>query len=348
MPRLTLSHLHLNQTNMPHHLHPPHTMHQPNFKKPKQVWFMISGEMGRSIFAFPQQHAALVAKYKERLSRGGRAAGGNVKVGLALHWNKVCGACFDVPNDGTAASFNASYAQVCWWGGVGWGRWSCSFCGVVWAAFHTAVNAALLPRAHMCLCAHKTPRTHTHTHVCDLSPVMHAPAHQPTISYHPTDPNTTQAFAASKDALAAHYNFSAIRALFESVDVLGISHYAPLPPQQMSAASFEVGCSSRACVRCARMQACWFMGWVGLFFCQWRAAAVCLLSVLSCQHLFSAPDSGDTQPKPPCLRVCVDASLSPPPPCKYPHHDHHHNHPTHTHTHPTPRKHTAAVLHVRV
>lgn len=75
-----------------------------------QVWFMIAGEMGRSVIKYPTQYMALVSKYRGALARG--KTGANVKVGLALHWNKVCGNCFNVPNPGTAAQFNASYAQV--------------------------------------------------------------------------------------------------------------------------------------------------------------------------------------------------------------------------------------------
>jgi hypothetical protein len=72
---------------------------------------MIAGEMGRSVFKYPTEYMALVSKYRGALARG--KTGANVKVGLALHWNKVCGNCFNVPNAGTAAQFNASYAQVC-------------------------------------------------------------------------------------------------------------------------------------------------------------------------------------------------------------------------------------------
>lgn len=71
---------------------------------------MIAGEMGRSMFKYPTEYMALVSKYQGALARG--KTGANVKVGIALHWNKVCGNCFNVPNAGTAAQFNASYAQV--------------------------------------------------------------------------------------------------------------------------------------------------------------------------------------------------------------------------------------------
>jgi hypothetical protein len=75
-----------------------------------QVWFIIAGEMGRSVWRYPQEYQQLVSKYRGTLSRGKQGA--NVKVGIALHWNKVCGNCFTVPNTATAAQYNLSYAKV--------------------------------------------------------------------------------------------------------------------------------------------------------------------------------------------------------------------------------------------
>lgn len=71
---------------------------------------MIAGEMGRSVWKHPDEYMKLVNKYRGTLARGKQGA--NVKVGIALHWNKVCGNCFDVPDSATAKQFNASYAQV--------------------------------------------------------------------------------------------------------------------------------------------------------------------------------------------------------------------------------------------
>jgi hypothetical protein len=47
---------------------------------------------------------------RSTLARG--KVGARVKVGVALHWNKVCGDCFHMPYTETAAQYNASYAKV--------------------------------------------------------------------------------------------------------------------------------------------------------------------------------------------------------------------------------------------
>lgn len=44
-----------------------------------QVWFMVAGEMGRSLFHYPRSYWTLVNKYKQGLARG--RVGTNVKVG---------------------------------------------------------------------------------------------------------------------------------------------------------------------------------------------------------------------------------------------------------------------------
>lgn len=50
---------------------------------------MLSGEMGRSIFEHPVSYLKLMSKYRGSLTEG--RAPGSVKVGVALHWNKVRG-----------------------------------------------------------------------------------------------------------------------------------------------------------------------------------------------------------------------------------------------------------------
>ena len=52
-------------------------------------------------------------------------------------------------------------------------------------------------------------------------------------------PLHTQAFRDNKDSIRSQFNLPALRQLFETVDVVGISHYAPMP-LQMTFASFEV------------------------------------------------------------------------------------------------------------
>ncbi len=71
---------------------------------------MLAGEMGRSAWKDPNEYMSLVSKSRGTLSRGKQGA--NVKVGIALHWNKVCGNCFNVPQSATAAQYNSSYAKV--------------------------------------------------------------------------------------------------------------------------------------------------------------------------------------------------------------------------------------------
>lgn len=48
-----------------------------------------------------------------------------------------------------------------------------------------------------------------------------------------------QAYSDNKESIKQQYNLFSLRRLFEVVDVLGISHYAPMP-LQMTFASFEV------------------------------------------------------------------------------------------------------------
>lgn len=75
-----------------------------------QVWFMIAGEMGKSVWKYPNEYMKLVSKYRGALQRG--KLGANVKVGIALHWNKVCGNCFNIPQGLSTQQYNQSYAQV--------------------------------------------------------------------------------------------------------------------------------------------------------------------------------------------------------------------------------------------
>lgn len=48
---------------------------------------MMSGEMGRSIWAHPISYLKLMSKYRGSLAEHKRP--GTVKMGVALHWNKV-------------------------------------------------------------------------------------------------------------------------------------------------------------------------------------------------------------------------------------------------------------------
>jgi hypothetical protein len=54
--------------------------------------------------------AAPPSRYRGTLARG--KTGANVKVGIALHWNKVCGNCFEMPQGLSTTQYNASYAKV--------------------------------------------------------------------------------------------------------------------------------------------------------------------------------------------------------------------------------------------
>lgn len=72
---------------------------------------MVAGEMGRSVFKHPKSYMALFTKYRGTLARG--KVGSIVKIGLALHWDKVCGDCFYIPYSPTPQQYNASYTQVC-------------------------------------------------------------------------------------------------------------------------------------------------------------------------------------------------------------------------------------------
>jgi hypothetical protein len=85
--------------------------------------------------------------------------GANVKVGFALHWNKVCGNCFFMPYTRTAQQFNATYAK---------------------------------------------------------------------------------AFGDQRDYIKGSYDLGTLKRVFEISDVLGISHYAPMPTDSLNFGSFEV------------------------------------------------------------------------------------------------------------
>jgi hypothetical protein len=76
-----------------------------------RVWFMISGEMGRSLWAYPRSYLKLMSKYRGALMK--HRPRNSVRMGVALHWNKVCGDCFDMaPPLDTAERYNASYAAA--------------------------------------------------------------------------------------------------------------------------------------------------------------------------------------------------------------------------------------------
>jgi hypothetical protein len=91
--------------------------------------------------------------------------GANVKVGFALHWNKVCGNCFFMPYTRTAQQYNATYAK---------------------------------------------------------------------------------AFGDQRDYIKGNYNLGTLKRVFEISDVLGISHYAPMPTDSLNFGSFEVSINFRS------------------------------------------------------------------------------------------------------
>jgi len=107
---------------------------------------MVSGEMGRSVWKHPWNYLAVIDKYRTLLSAGRWA--GATKVGVALHWNKVCGNCFYMPHVNSHALYNTTYHER---------------------------------------------------------------------------------FEAQKGRLFKEYDVPAIKRVFEAADVLGMSHYAPLP-----------------------------------------------------------------------------------------------------------------------
>ncbi|GBF99164.1 hypothetical protein Rsub_11609 [Raphidocelis subcapitata] len=124
-----------------------------------RAWFMLSGEMGRSLWAFPERYHALLSKYRALLNGGRRKGGGGAKVGVALHWNKVCGNCFDMPDTRTHGAYNATYHRV---------------------------------------------------------------------------------FAEQRGAITSRFNTPKLRELFDDVDVVGISHYAPSPSRGVNAGAFSL------------------------------------------------------------------------------------------------------------
>lgn len=79
-------------------------------KPDTKVWFMVSGEMGKSLFRHPKTFIKLLSKYRGPLQAGKNAA--NVRVGIALHWNKVCGDCFYTPVAPDDKAYNATYAKA--------------------------------------------------------------------------------------------------------------------------------------------------------------------------------------------------------------------------------------------
>jgi hypothetical protein len=79
-------------------------------KPDTKVWFMVSGEMGKALFRHPKTFIKLLSKYRGPLQAGKRRE--NVRVGIALHWNKVCGDCFYTPATPDDKAYNATYAQA--------------------------------------------------------------------------------------------------------------------------------------------------------------------------------------------------------------------------------------------
>ncbi len=71
---------------------------------------MFSGEMGRSLWGYPVSWARLQGKYRGALAKGKSQE--RVKVGIALHWNKVCGDCFNVGSFHRHETYNATYTMV--------------------------------------------------------------------------------------------------------------------------------------------------------------------------------------------------------------------------------------------
>jgi hypothetical protein len=79
-----------------------------------KIWYMVSGEMGRSLFEHPKEFTQLIRKYRGPLQAGRVNATDNGRVGVAIHWNKVCGDCVSTAGmpAGTDAEYNSSYAKA--------------------------------------------------------------------------------------------------------------------------------------------------------------------------------------------------------------------------------------------
>jgi hypothetical protein len=71
---------------------------------------MVNGEMGNSLWHHPAQYLALIRKYRTSLSAGRKP--GTTRVGVALHWNKVCGNCFYVPHVDSQQQYNSTYTDL--------------------------------------------------------------------------------------------------------------------------------------------------------------------------------------------------------------------------------------------
>lgn len=71
---------------------------------------MVSGEMGLSLWAHPKSYTQLILKYRGALAaQSGKQF---IKMGVALHWNKVCGDCFKLPDGCSYNQYNDSYYPV--------------------------------------------------------------------------------------------------------------------------------------------------------------------------------------------------------------------------------------------
>jgi hypothetical protein len=79
-------------------------------KPDTKVWFMVSGEMGKALFRHPKTFIKLLSKYRGPLQAGKKKE--NVRVGVALHWNKVCGDCFYTPVAKDDKAYNATYTKA--------------------------------------------------------------------------------------------------------------------------------------------------------------------------------------------------------------------------------------------
>ena len=58
-----------------------------------QVKFAMQGEMGATVYAFPQQWIAVTDKVRQRLMMSDRSKlkEDNVEIGISHNFNKICG-----------------------------------------------------------------------------------------------------------------------------------------------------------------------------------------------------------------------------------------------------------------
>lgn len=170
---------------------------------------MMSGEMGRSIFGHPLSYLKLMGKYRGSLAE--RKAAGSLKMGVALHWNKVCGNCFWMPPVKTQARVLCVCEPAV---------------GVVPCAPRPAV-AAVAARA-----TRSSPAGRTHTRPPSPPDPSPPPQAEYNATYHAT-------FTAQKNSILPRFDVPMIRRVFEVSDVLGISHYAPAPTRDVDPGDFN-------------------------------------------------------------------------------------------------------------